>query len=277
MASPPRSGRRPVLAVGAVGGGFALLGAQRGSSGFVEFLDGPTPDLRTLDAREFAFEFPAEWLTYDSNAAGSGFASIAVLGTRAVEPRCGDAGHVDINCVYEQPLEPGDDPRARRHGGLPQRDGAGPADIDNGTTAREIDGQVPAIRDEFEPQPTTSTGTPSRAVSIGRPARSERSSLIELRARDAGSDSQSPRALQPVIASFRFDAAAFPSPSDSWAGREAAGLPVISVTDAIAIRDAGVDDARSRSMAGSPRRARPLPVHPATSPVQPVCLDDRSS
>jgi hypothetical protein len=64
------------------------------------------------------------------------------------------------------------------------------------------------------------------------------------------------------------------SPPVSWAGREAVGLPVISVQDAIAIRDAGVDD-REIAVHGwfSPIAPLECPVTPATSPVQPVCPD----
>ena len=63
--------------------------------------------------------------------------------------------------------------------------------------------------------------------------------------------------MQLVIDSFRFVGTAFPSPSGSWAGREAMGLPIVSVTDAITIRDAGIDD-------------REIAVHGWIAPVVPV-------
>ena len=71
-----------------------------------------------------------------------------------------------------------------------------------------------------------------------------------------------------------------PEPSaaaaDSWADREAVGLPIISVSDAIAIRDAGVDS-REIAVHGwiAPVLPVPCPYTPATSPVQPVCPDDQ--
>jgi hypothetical protein len=68
---------------------------------------------------------------------------------------------------------------------------------------------------------------------------------------------------------------AFPSSSESWAGRDTKGLPTISVRDAIAIRDAGVDD-REIAVHGwfSSIAPMPCPYTPATSPVQPVCPDE---
>jgi hypothetical protein len=69
---------------------------------------------------------------------------------------------------------------------------------------------------------------------------------------------------------------ALPSGSESWAGRDTMGLPTISVGDAIAVRDAGVDD-REIAVHGwfAPFLPVPCPYTPATSPVQPVCPDDQ--
>jgi len=66
---------------------------------------------------------------------------------------------------------------------------------------------------------------------------------------------------------------ASPSPFDPWAGREAMGLPVISVSDAIAIRDGGVDD-REIAVHGWfwPVGAIPCTL-PPPQPLEPVCLD----
>lgn len=54
------------------------------------------------------------------------------------------------------------------------------------------------------------------------------------------------------------------------------GLPIISVTDAIAMRDAAIDD-REIAVRGwfdpGPPVSCPAPLEPATSPVQPVCPD----
>jgi hypothetical protein len=69
------------------------------------------------------------------------------------------------------------------------------------------------------------------------------------------------------------DPSTSPSPSDEWAGREAMGLPIISVGDAIAIRDAGIDD-REIAVHGWFWPVAPIPctLSPLTS-LQPVCLD----
>lgn len=272
-----------VLAVGAVTGGIALLAGQRGSTGLVEFRDGPTADLRTLDAREFAFEYPADWLAYDSNASGSGVSSIAVLGTQPVEARCGDERHVDINCVYEQPLEPGDvrvyvGTGAYRGGTVLDR-----PDKESGTTTRDTVGGMPAILDELDPQPDSFYREDlSLHWSIGRPASPSNVVTIELRARESTTRgrtavvAEARAALEALIASFRFDAAAFPSPFDWWAGRKAVGLPVVSVSDAIAIRDAGMDD-REIAVHGFFHPSRPIPcpnaLEPAVSPLQTHCPD----
>jgi hypothetical protein len=46
------------------------------------------------------------WTLYDAYVSFSGGSVIAVLGTLPVAPRCGTP-HVDINCYYEQKLDPG--------------------------------------------------------------------------------------------------------------------------------------------------------------------------
>ena len=257
-----------------------LLNGDRGTTGL--FRDGPTPALNTFDNGEFAFEYPADWLGYDASAGFSGGSSIAVLGTQAVEPRCGDERHVDINCVYEQPLEPGDvrvfvGTGALRGGTVLDR-----PDVEDGTTTRHTVAGMPAILDEYDPQPDSFYREDlSLQWSIGRPGLLSNVVRIELRAREF--DGPLPRsvakeagaALSLMIASFRFDAAAIASPADPWAGKMAVGLPVVSVSDAIAIRDAGIDDReiavhgwfRPIPMAGCPAQLEP------TSPVQPACPD----
>ena len=66
---------------------------------------------------------------------------------------------------------------------------------------------------------------------------------------------------------------ASPSASDPWAGRDTVGLPTISVNDAIAICDAGIDD-REIAVHGWFWPVSPIPcaLPPPTS-LQPVCLD----
>jgi hypothetical protein len=263
-----------ILAVGAVSGGIALIGAQFGSSGLVEVRDGPTADVRTLDAREFAFDFPAGWHAYDASAGGSGISSIAVLGTQPVEPRCGDDRHVDINCVNERRLEPGEirmlvSTGAYRGGSFRDR-----PSITNGRTIRlEIDGQVAILDDVDTSEDDYYRATKSLHLYIERPVEANQIVLIDLIARDHGSD-EILRSIQQVIETFRFEPTAFASPSDWWAGREAMGLPVISVSDAIAIRDGGIDD-REMAIHGwfSPIGPMSCPYTPATSPVQAVCPD----
>ena len=263
-----------ILAVGAVTGGLALVGSQRGSTGLVEFRNGPRPDVRTLDARTFTFDFPAAWRAYDSSAAGSGLSSVAVLGTQAAEARCGDDSHVEINCVNERRLQPGE---MRMNVGTGTFFGGTFKDrpsITNGRTVRlQVDGQV-AILDDVEAAGDDYYGaTESLHLYIEQPGEPDHIVLIDLIARDHGSD-EVLRIMQMVIDTFRFEPTAFTSPSDWWAGRETMGLPVISVSDAIAIRDSGIDD-REIALHGwfSPIGPMSCPYTPATSPVQLVCPD----
>ena len=209
------------VAIGGITGGVALLGGT-GGTGLVEFKDGPTPDLRTLDAGDFAVDFPADWLAYDASTAFSGGSSIAVLGTQAVEPRCGDTGHVDINCVYEQPLGPGDiriyvGTGAYRGGTVLDR-----PDIENGTTTRLTVGGMPAILDEFDPQPDSFYREDlSLAWAIGQSRSLTNVVRIEVRARDPGS-AEVRSIAKALIDSFRFTPPPTPLPSDPAAAAEAA-------------------------------------------------------
>ena len=209
------------VVIAGITGGVALLGRPAGT-GLVEFRDGPTPDLRTLDAGDWAFEFRADWLAYDASTAFSGGSSIAVLGTQAVEPRCGDTGHVDINCVYEQPLGPGDiriyvGTGAYRGGTVLDR-----PDIEDGTTTRLTAGGMPAILDEFDPQPDSYYHEDvSLAWVIGQPRSLSNTVRIEVRARDPGSaDVRS--IAKALIDSFRFTPPPTPLPSDPVAAINAA-------------------------------------------------------
>ena len=92
-----------VLAVVAVGTGLALRFGLYPGGGIVT--DGP-PGLKTFTYGDVAFDFPAEWSIRDASTFFSGGSVIAVVGTLPVSPACG-IGHVDINCFYEQRLEPG--------------------------------------------------------------------------------------------------------------------------------------------------------------------------
>jgi hypothetical protein len=264
-----------VLAAVAIAGGVVLIGGERGASPLVDFRAGPTADQRTLDAREFAFEFPAEWQAYDSSASGSGFSSIAVLGTLPVEPSCGDERHVVITCVNERRLAPAEARMVVSTGTLLSGPLATRPDIDNGETTRlSIDGRT-AILDDVEADGDDYYGANlSLHLYIERPGDTSSIVLIDLFARDPGA-ADARAVMQTVIETFRFDLAAVPAPSDFWAGRSAVGLPIISVSEAIAISDAGIDD-REIAVHGwfhpIPLVGCPAPP-PPTSPVQPVCPD----
>jgi hypothetical protein len=276
-----RAAAAAVIVIGVTSGFAMLLNGDRGASGL--FRDGPKPDLKTFDSGEFAFEYPADWLGYDTTVAFSGGSSIAVLGTQPVESRCGDERHVDVNCVYEQPLEPGDIRVFVGTGAFRGGTVLDPPDIENGTTTRHTVAGMPAVLDEYDPQPDSFYREDlSLSWSIGRPGLLSNVIRIELRAREPVG--RRPRsvvaevraALDSLIASFRFDAAALASPADPWAGKTAVGLPTISVSDAIAIRDTGVVD-REIAVHGwfhpIPPTSCPAPLEPPTSPVQPVCPD----
>ena len=269
----------------AVTSGFAMLrDGERGATGM--FRDGPTPDLKTFDSGEFAFEYPAKWLGYVSSAAFSGGSSIAVLGTQAVESRCGDVAHVDINCVYEQRLEPGDirvfiGTGAFRGGTVLDR-----PDIENGATTRHTVAGMPAIRDEHDPRPDSFYREDlSLQWSIGRPGLLSNVIRIELRARNAAGSAEvvaeAHAALEAAIASFRFHQSVAPSPTEPPVGSEAAGLPVVSVDAAIAIRDASADDHEIAVRAWFPAyaaasRACGRASDPPVSPLQATCADELS-
>jgi len=276
-------GRTPLVAVTAVtalgiivvglASGLGLLG-QTAVGDRLTFRDGPTPDLRTLDAGEFAFDYPADWLAYDSAAAFSGGSSIAVIGTQPVEARCGTSAHVDVNCVYEQVLEPG---AIRMFIGTGAYRGAtvlDRLDIENGTTTRLTVAGMPAILDEFDPRPDSYYQEDLLVHwSIGRPAAPSNVVRIEAMARDPGA-TEARAAFDAIIGSFRFTG---PPASHPTPATEAFGLPVISVQDALALRDADVGD-RELAVRGwfSPIAPIECPA-PATwpvSPVEPNCPDD---
>ena len=144
-----------VLALGVVAGGIALSGDVRGQGLFRE---GPTADLKTLETGEFALDYPAAWHGYDASAAGSGFSSIAVLGTQPVERRCGNERHVDLNCVYEQRIEPGQIRLFVGTGAYRGQTIQDRAPIENGSTSRVWVGGMPAIVDAFDPRPDSFYG-----------------------------------------------------------------------------------------------------------------------
>lgn len=230
-----------VVAVVGLGGGLALIGSPGGSSGLVEFRRGPTAELRTLDALEFTFDFPADWLAYAAPLAGSGGSSIAVLGTQPIEPRCGDKRQVDVNCVFEQPLEPGQIRVFVGTGGYRGGSVLDRPDIENGSTTRLTIGGMPAILDEFDPQPDSFYREDvSLQWSIGRPATLTNVIRIELRAREwpvrgrVNTAAEVQAATQVLVDSFRFTPPPTLLPSDAAAATEAARAAIRTEADAFA-------------------------------------------
>lgn len=202
-----------VLAVGVVAGGIALSGDVRGRTLFRE---GPTADLKTLDTGVFAFDYPAAWLGYDASAAGSGFSSVAVLGTQSVERRCGNERHVDLNCVYEQRLEAG---RVRLFvltGAYRGQTIEDRAPIENGTTSRVWVGGMPAIFDEFERRPDSFYGEDQLVHwEIARPGTGGTNVVrLEAMLKEPGVD-DARRQLDALVASFRFTNGPEPTASET--------------------------------------------------------------
>lgn len=204
------------LVIGVLGGGIVLLAGPGGLIGSgVTFRDGPSSDLRTLDAGSFALDFPAEWhAAATSGAVGSGGSIIAVLTSQAIEDRCDGVGGVDINCVYEQPLEPGQvrifvGTSGYRGGTIFDR-----VEIENGTTTRLAAGGMPAILDEFDVTPedyyradrwaTWQIATPSSLSTVVR---------LEFMASDPDA-AASRAAAEAMVASFRFTPPPTPLPDD---------------------------------------------------------------
>ena len=220
------AGAALVLLIAAVGGGLAMLGGPGGplggGSGLVDFRDGPTPDLRTLDAGTFALDFPTEWIAYDAGAPFSGGSSTAVLTTQPIEARCGDESHVDINCVFEQRLEPGQlrifvGTGAYRGNTILDR-----ADIENGTSTRLTLGGMPAILDEFDVTPDDYyLADQSAGWAIATPTSLGRVIRIEFRARDPEAVAAR-TAVDALVASFRFAPPPTPLPDDPEAAVAAA-------------------------------------------------------
>lgn len=293
-AEPPEPGWRRllpaaavVLALGVVAGGIVISNGGRGSG---QFRAGPSPDLRTLDNDEFAFDYPAAWLAYEAPAAGSGFSSVAVLGTQPVERRCGNERRVDLNCVYEQRLEAGQVRLFVLTGGYRGQTIEDRLPVENGTTSRLLVAGMPAIVDEFDPRPDSYYGEDLLIRwEIARPGTGGTNVVrLEAMLKEPGV-TEGRRQLDALVASFRFAAGPEPtasanrrptaSPVPSAAGEppaEVLGLPVLSVEQAIAIRDSGRDD-REIAVRGwfSPIGPVPCPA-PATwpvSPLEPNCPD----
>lgn len=193
--------------VGVAGAGVAVIGGPGRllGGGTLTFRDGPTADLRTLDGGEYALDFPARWLAYTAAAnPGSGGSIDAILTTQAVEDRCDGVAGVDINCVYEQSLEPGQLRIFVGSGSYRAQTVLDRADIENGTTTRLAVGGMPAILDEFDVAPDDFyRADQSASWAIATPASLARVIRIEFRARDPEA-AAARAAVDVLVASFRF-------------------------------------------------------------------------
>lgn len=219
------AGAALVLVLGLVGGGVALVSRPAGllGGGSVTFRDGPTPDLRTLDGGEYALDFPASWLAYTAAAdPGSGGSIDALLTTQPIEERCGSIMGVDVNCVYEQRLEPGQLRIFVGSGSYRAKTVLDRADIENGTTTRLVVGGMPAILDEFDVAPDDFyQADQSASWAIATPASLVRVIRIEFRARDPEA-AAARAAVDALVATFRFTPPATPLPDDPDAAVAAA-------------------------------------------------------
>jgi hypothetical protein len=227
-ARPPRRWLAlPGLALGGVAAvvlvavvGTSLLGGFRGGPlGSLAVRDGGD-GTRVLDAGEFSFAFPAEWSAVDSGASYSGGSSIAVLGTLPVDPRCG-SGHVDVNCVSEDRLEPGTvrvmvGTASYRTGSIldePAFEGSWEALTVDGMPAR-LD--QPAIQpDDFYRSDLALT------LSVARPAGFGHVVTIELLAREPGIEAAR-AAMDTIIETFHYAEPPPVLPLDDAAGRDIA-------------------------------------------------------
>ena len=232
-----------VLAIGVAAGGLALTDQVRGRA---LFRPGPTADLRTLDTGEFAFDYPASWLAYDASASSSGGSSTAVLGTLPVERRCGDERHVDINCVYQQRLEPGhvrlDVGTGTYRGGTIQDLPINDLPINEiGRITRVEVGGMPALFVESDGSPDSYYREDKTLHwEIARPG-TDGSSVVELEARlTEPGVAEGLAQLEALIASFRFTNGPDPStpptpePTPTETPPRLADLRVMTVEELIA-------------------------------------------
>jgi len=267
-----------VLAVGLVAGGIALSDDVRGRG---LFRAGPTADLKTLDTGEFAFDYPAAWLGYDASGAGSGFSSVAVLGTQPVERRCGTERHVDLNCVYEQRLEPGQIRVFILTGTYREQTVNDRPDIENGTTTRTRVGGMPTLLDEFDPRPDSYYGEDLLVHwEIARPG-TDGASVVRLEAmlKEPGV-AVGRRQLDALVASFRFTngpdpsvtATAKPTPTD--VSPRLSDLPVWTVEELIAAAESPTpEDVVVRGWLARSSAILDCSVHLEQHPLIPHCAD----
>ena len=146
--------------------------------------------------------------------------SLAVLSSLPIP--CGSDDHLDITCVYERPLEPGESRIVV--GVLPYRSGSilDRLDIDDGATTRLSMGGMPAILDERDETPDDFYLADDTATwSIGTPESLTRVVQLDFQGREPGvADARA--AADAIAASFRFTPPPTPLPDDPAAASSAA-------------------------------------------------------
>ena len=179
------------------GGGSAFFTVRPGADG-----------LDVFDARSFRFTYPAGWAAVDAEVAFSGGSALAVLGTMPIDASCGTP-HVDINCVYQAPLDPGTVRVIVGTAGYRGGTIFDQPDATNGmTTRREVAG-MPAILDDVQVAGSFYREDLNLAWQIGMPGSISNVVTIDILARDPGSaDVRS--AATALIASFAFTPAPQP-------------------------------------------------------------------
>ena len=158
-----------------------------------------------------------------------------------MERRCGNERHVDLNCVYEQRIEPGQIRLFVGTGAYRGQTIEDRAPIENGRTSRVWVGGMPAIVDAFDPRPDSFYGEDQLRPLGGRPPRDQRHDRRSPRGDAQGAGGRrARRQLDALVASFRFTngpeptASLTPEPTPTEAAPRLGQLPVKTVEDLIA-------------------------------------------
>jgi hypothetical protein len=178
----------------------------------------------TFDAGEFRFSFPSAWSVGDARTVSSGGSVIAVLGTTSMEPRCGIV-HVDINCVYEQRLEPGEVRVIVGTGAYRGSTVLDRPDSETGITTRPTVGGMPAILDDQTATAGYYLADLNLQWSIGRPQSLGSVVRIDVLARDPGA-ADARAAAEALIASFAYTPPPATLPPDRQHGIRTARLAI---------------------------------------------------
>ncbi|OGO56446.1 MAG: hypothetical protein A2V85_03575 [Chloroflexi bacterium RBG_16_72_14] len=224
----PRLGRAGTVAlVGALAvvvgvAAWSTIGGQLLGPGFTVSRGGDGSS--TFDAGEFRFSFPAAWSVGDARTVFSGGSVIAVLGTSSMEPRCGIV-HVDINCVYERRLDPGE---VRVIVGTATYRGTtvlDRPDSETGITTRPTVGGMPAILDDQTATAGYYLADLNLLWSIGRPHSLGSVVRIEVLAREPGA-ADARAAAEALVASFAYTPPPATLPPDREDGIRVARLAI---------------------------------------------------